>query len=201
MGTLVDALGQSAGLKIKKFQGCPTGSAAATMSHSTTRVYPSCLRSRGSTVITTGRATIRTASTTPGWVELPTISSSSRSTSPGGPNAPTYLKLTDGRRQPAAGGDTARRGTSASLGIMPDYAYEKKDGLRITGVATAGRADKAGLKDGDRIVRCGSKEVGTIYDYMESMTQFKPGDQLEVVVVRDGKEVKLQVTLAGRPPE
>ena len=57
------------------------------------------------------------------------------------------------------------------------------------------------LKDGDRIVRCGSKEVGTIYDYMESMTHFKPGDQLDVVIVREGKEIKLQVNLAARPPE
>ena len=75
---------------------------------------------------------------------------------------------------------------------MPDYGYEKKDGLRITGVRDGGPADKAGLKDGDRIVRCGSKAIGTIYDYMETMTQYKPGDQLEIVVVRDGKEVKLQ---------
>ena len=98
-------------------------------------------------------------------------------------------------------GSHRRRGTSASLGIMPDYAYEKKDGLRITGVRDR-RARREGWTQGRRSHRCcGSKEVGTIYDYMESMTQFKPGDQLEVVVVRDGKEVKLQVTLGGRPPE
>ena len=82
---------------------------------------------------------------------------------------------------------------------MPDYAYERTDGLRITGVRDGGPADKAGLKNGDRIVRCGNKEVGTIYDYMESMTHFKPGDKLDLVVIRDGKEVKLQATLAGRP--
>jgi S1-C subfamily serine protease len=84
---------------------------------------------------------------------------------------------------------------------MPDYAYEQKDGLKITGVREGGPAAKAGLKDGDRIVRCGSKAVGTIYDYMESMNQFKPGDKLEVVVIRDGKEVKLEATLGGRPSE
>ena len=71
------------------------------------------------------------------------------------------------------GATSARRGTSVSLGVMPDYGYEKKDGLRITGVRGGGPADKAGLKDGDRIVRCGRKAVGTIYDYMEIMTQLQ----------------------------
>ena len=41
----------------------------------------------------------------------------------------------------------------------------------------------------------------TIYDYMEIMSGFKPGDQLEVVVMRDGKEVKLDVKLEARRPE
>ena len=34
---------------------------------------------------------------------------------------------------------------------------------------------------------------------MESMGRYKPGDKVEVVVKRDGKEVKLQVTLGSRP--
>ena len=58
---------------------------------------------------------------------------------------------------------------------MPDYGYDKKDGLKITGVRDGGPAAKAGLKDGDRIVRCGSKAVGTIYDYMEIMAQLQAG--------------------------
>jgi hypothetical protein len=201
MGTLVDALGQSAGLKIKKVPGLSDGFGGSDHESFYNKGVPVLFAFTGlhgdyhrpsddsDRINYTGMGRIAD------YLELITLDISRR------PERPTYLKLTDGRRQPAAGGDTARRGTSASLGIMPDYAYEKKDGLRITGVRDGGPADKAGFKDGDRIVRCGSKQVGTIYDYMESMTQFKPGDQLEVVVVRDGKEVKLQVTLGGRPPE
>jgi S1-C subfamily serine protease len=117
------------------------------------------------------------------------------------PARPTFVKLAEASNPHAGGGDTARRGTSVTLGIMPDYAYENKDGLRITGVRDGGPADKAGLKDGDRIVRCGSKQVGTIYDYMEIMTAFQPGEELDVVVVRDGKEVELKVKLEARRPE
>jgi PDZ domain/Peptidase family M28 len=201
MGTLVDALGQSAGLKIKKVPGLSDGFGGSDHESFYNKGVPVLFAFTGldgdyhrpsddsDRINYTGMGRIAD------YLELITLDIARR------PERPTYLKLTDGRRQPAAGGDTARRGTSASLGIMPDYAYEKKDGLRITGVRDGGPADKAGFKDGDRIVRCGSKQVGTIYDYMESMTQFKPGDPLEVVVVRDGKEVKLQVTLGGRPPE
>jgi S1-C subfamily serine protease len=120
------------------------------------------------------------------------------------PVRPKFVKLKEQTNPHAVANgpsETGRRGMSATLGVMPDYAYEQKDGLRITGVRPGGPADKAGLKDGDRIVRCGSKSVGTIYEYMEIMKDHQPGDKLEVVVVRDGKEVKLDVTLDARRAE
>ena len=80
---------------------------------------------------------------------------------------------------------------------MPDYADEAKNGMKITDVRDGGPAAKAGLKGGDAIVRLGGKPIGTIYDYMESLKRYKPGDKVEVVVKRDGKEVKLQVDLTG----
>ncbi len=80
---------------------------------------------------------------------------------------------------------------------MPDYADEAKNGMKITGVRDGGPAAKAGLKGGDAIVKIGGKPISTIYDYMESMKRYKPGDKVEVVVKRDGQEVKLQVDLTG----
>jgi Peptidase family M28/PDZ domain/PA domain len=200
IGTLVDALGQSAGLKVKKVAGLSDGFGGSDHESFYNKGVPVLFAFTGLhgdyhrpsddsyriNYIGMGRIA--------DYLELITLDIARR------PERPSFLKLAEARRQPA-GGDTARRGTSVSLGIMPDYAYEKKDGLRITGVRDGGPADKAGLKDGDRIVRCGSKQVGTIYDYMESMTQFKPGDKLDLVVIRDGEELKLQATLGGRPAE
>jgi S1-C subfamily serine protease len=40
--------------------------------------------------------------------------------------------------------------------------------------------------------------VGTIYDYMEALGARKPGDEVDVTVKRDGKEVKLRVKLGTR---
>jgi S1-C subfamily serine protease len=43
------------------------------------------------------------------------------------------------------------------------------------------------------------KPVGTIQDYMESLSTKKSGDEIEVVVKREGKDVTLKVTLGTRP--
>ena len=82
---------------------------------------------------------------------------------------------------------------------MPDYADEAKNGMKITGVRDGGPAAKAGLKGGDAIVRVGGKPIGTIYDYMESMKRYKPGDKVEVVVKRDGKDVSFRSISPAQP--
>ena len=89
----------------------------------------------------------------------------------------------------------------ASLGVMPDYGHEANDGLSLSGVREGGPAAQAGLKGGDLIIKVGDRAIGTIYDYMESMNKHKPGEKVEVVVKRDGKDVKLPVTLGSRPRE
>jgi hypothetical protein len=113
-----------------------------------------------------------------------------------------YAKVNDGSRMPRAGGGTSATGRPmASLGILPDYAHEAKDGLSLSGVREGGPAAQAGLKEGDLIIKLGDRSISTIYDYMESMEKQKPGDKVEVVVKRGGKEVKLPVTLGSRPRE
>lgn len=86
---------------------------------------------------------------------------------------------------------------TVSLGVMPDYADETKDGMKISDVRAGGPADKGGLKGGDTIIGIGGKPIGTIYDYMESLSGYKPGEKVEVVVKRDGKDVKLNVELGA----
>ena len=70
--------------------------------------------------------------------------------------------------------------------------------MKIQGVSEGSPAEKGGLKGGDVIIGLGGKKVGTIYDFMETLSAHKPGDEVEVVVQRDGKEVKLRVKLGTR---
>ncbi|NUQ44938.1 MAG: PDZ domain-containing protein, partial [Phycisphaerae bacterium] len=83
----------------------------------------------------------------------------------------------------------------ARLGVAPSYAGEGGEGFAIEYVIEDGPAAKAGMKDSDVIVSIGGKPIKDIYSYMEAMTTFKPGQEVEVVVLRGGEKVKLKVTL------
>jgi Tol biopolymer transport system component len=88
------------------------------------------------------------------------------------------------------------RSFNASLGTIPDYGGPGagKKGVLLAGVRPGGGADKGGMKKGDVLVRLGKSEVGSVEDLMFVLTASKPGDTVPAVVIRDGKEVKLEVT-------
>lgn len=82
--------------------------------------------------------------------------------------------------------------SGTTLGVLPDYGY-RGEGMRITGTSEGRPGERAGLKGGDILIQLGSKKLKDIYDYMEALNQFKKGDKSFVVVLRDGKELKLDV--------
>ena len=108
------------------------------------------------------------------------------------------LRVNLGSPPDAGRDDPARRGSSVYLGTMPDYSERTEPGMKIQGVSEGSPAEKGGLKGGDVIIGIGDKKVGTIYDFMETLSAHKPGDEVDVVVQRDGKELKLRVKLGTR---
>jgi len=80
-----------------------------------------------------------------------------------------------------------------TLGVMPDYVYSGT-GMKIDAVIDGRVAHKAGLKDGDIVVKIGDTEVKDIYEYMEGLSKFKAGDNAPVVVKRGKKTVTVEVT-------
>jgi serine protease Do len=60
-----------------------------------------------------------------------------------------------------------------------------------------GPAALAGLKQGDGVLRIGNRLVSNRFDVERAFWERKPGDKVEVGVVRDGKELALSLTLAG----
>jgi hypothetical protein len=114
------------------------------------------------------------------------------------PERPAFTKLAPPSRRSRTEQAPARPGVS--LGVMADYGDESKNGMKLSEVREGGPAAKAGIKGGDSIIKIGGKPVGTIYDYMESLSRYKPGDKVEVVVRRGDKEVTLQVDLTGTTP-
>jgi serine protease Do len=55
----------------------------------------------------------------------------------------------------------------------------------------------AGLKRGDRVLRVGDRAVSNRFDVERAIWERKPGDKVELAVVRDGKELALTLTLAA----
>ncbi|MBS1635732.1 MAG: M28 family peptidase [Bacteroidetes bacterium] len=80
-----------------------------------------------------------------------------------------------------------------TMGVMPDYAFEGK-GMRIDGVSDNKPAAKAGVKTGDIVIGLGGEKVNNVMDYMKALSNFKKGDTTTVKVLRDTKELELQVT-------
>jgi hypothetical protein len=113
------------------------------------------------------------------------------------PQRPEFVKLPTRPVGPLAA--RGGRGSGAYLGTRPAYGEEGIRGVKLDGVSEGSPAEKAGLKAGDIIVKFGGKPVGSIEDYMEHLSARKPGDTVEVVVQRDGKEEELKVTLGTRP--
>jgi hypothetical protein len=106
------------------------------------------------------------------------------------PTRPPYLEV-KGRA------DVARTESRPYFGSIPDFSTEEA-GYAISGVAPGGPADKGGLKGGDRIVEFGNRKITGLDDFDLALRKFAPGDEVSVVVLRGGKNVKLKVML-GKP--
>ncbi|HOP07158.1 MAG TPA: M28 family peptidase [candidate division Zixibacteria bacterium] len=81
---------------------------------------------------------------------------------------------------------------SVTLGIMPDFVGEV-EGLRVDGVSPGRPGERAGLLEGDIIVKMGSIEIGDIYDYMNALGKFRKGDSTRVTVERGDQTIELNV--------
>jgi aminopeptidase YwaD len=88
---------------------------------------------------------------------------------------------------------TSRRSESVSLGVMPDHTFE--EGFRIQAVIENRPAFQAGLQGGDVILRINSVEVHDIYGYMEALKSLKEGSKAIIVVLREGRELPVEVQL------
>ncbi len=81
-----------------------------------------------------------------------------------------------------------------TAGTIPEFGYNG-EGYKISGVTEGGPAEKAGLKSGDVIIKFGSKKISNIYDFMYAISNYKPGDKVNVTVLRENKEFTFEVEL------
>ena len=69
------------------------------------------------------------------------------------------------------------------------------DGIYVSRVTSGGAASKAGIQEGDIIVKFDGKEVTTYKSFLTELYSKEPGDKVSVVVNRNGTEKTIEVTL------
>ena len=78
------------------------------------------------------------------------------------------------------------------LGVIPDYLYDGK-GMRIDGISEDKPAQKAGLQKGDIVIQLGDSLVTDMMSYMRALSSFQEGQSTEVVVTREGVEIRAKI--------
>jgi len=108
-------------------------------------------------------------------------------------NSQDRLKFTEAG--PKVEVNRAMRRKGVTLGIMPDFAGNVKNGLRADFVTPGKPAALGGMKNGDIITSINGKQVNNIQDYMFRMGQLKHGQTISVEVLRKGKTEVLLIQL------
>jgi len=92
-----------------------------------------------------------------------------------------------------------RAGLRVYLGTIPDYTNPGDTaGLRLSGVAAGGPAERAGLRVGDVIVEVDGRAIENIYDYTYALEALEVGVPAEVVVLRGDSRTAVTLTPASR---
>ncbi len=88
--------------------------------------------------------------------------------------------------------------------LDPDIAAQLKTstttGLYVRDIVPNGGAEQAGIKKGDVIVKVEGSPVYESSDLQERVGELKPGDKINLTVLRDGSEKNFSVTLKGDLP-
>ena len=71
-------------------------------------------------------------------------------------------------------------------------------GVRLTGVRAGSPAEKAGLQGEDIITKIGDIAVRDLQAMTDALRAHKPGDVVEILILRNGTEQKLSATLGTR---
>jgi serine protease Do len=83
--------------------------------------------------------------------------------------------------------------------ITPDiataYNLPVQWGVYVTDIAANSPASQAGLRQGDIITSIGGVAMDATHSYINTLFAFKPGAQVAVEYIRNGKTMQIQVTL------
>ena len=89
-------------------------------------------------------------------------------------------------------------GYGAYLGTIPDFS-QTEGGVKFSGVREGSPAEKAGLGEGDVLVKLDDVKIDNLYDYTYALRARKPGQTVRLTILRKGAPVEVTATLGRRP--
>ncbi len=103
----------------------------------------------------------------------------------------------------ASHGRGGRQGAGGGVwfGSIPDYAGEEGggSGMKLAGTVPGGPAEAAGFLKDDVLTAINDFAIQDIYDFMDSLREFKDGETVTVHFRRNGENKTLELTFFPRP--
>ncbi len=112
-------------------------------------------------------------------------------TTPGGPGLPGQPGL------PGLPGSGGRRGQQPAPGPTPPSGVDH--GALVTDVQSGSGADQAGVQVGDVIVKFDNFDIYNPDELLQRLVLHKPGDQVQLSVIRNGQTTDLTLTIGEAP--
>jgi hypothetical protein len=112
---------------------------------------------------------------------------------------PDRVAFVDAPPQDHSASAGAAAGYGPYFGSVPDFGDTDSKGVKFADVRDGSPAAKAGLKKDDVLILFDGKPIKTLYDFTFALQAKQPGDKVDVVVLRQGKEVRASVELTNRP--
>ncbi|MDQ6708274.1 MAG: M28 family peptidase, partial [Acidobacteriota bacterium] len=116
------------------------------------------------------------------------------------PDRPQFVRVKDPANPHAGTANPPGRsgsGYGPLFGSIPDFAEPPK-GVRFADVKDGTPAAEAGLKAGDILIEFAGKSIQNLYDFTYALRAQKPGDRVEVKVLRGAETVTASVLLRER---
>ena len=85
---------------------------------------------------------------------------------------------------------------SLSPDVSEKLGIKDRRGALVSDVTKDGPAEKAGIRSGDVIVAFNGKEIRDEHELPATVAVTKPGQKVDIKVIRDGKELTVPVTIA-----
>jgi serine protease Do len=86
---------------------------------------------------------------------------------------------------------------SVDAQIAEELGLERVTGIYVDDLMDGGAAQEAGIEEGDVIIEVDDRQVASVAQLQERISQYRPGDRVIIVVIREGQMLEITVTLNG----